>query len=566
MKKLPFPLLLLCLPLVLSCQVAFNTTLLYQYDDPANPVRGGDVVYNDVWGYATPSGKEYAILGGVNNIWVFDVTDTDNVVLIGTDVVANQTYWRDFKTYRHYLYAVSEGGSGLRVYDLDSLAVGKLHLVSASTADFTSAHNIFIDEAQARLYVAGANGSSGASTGLIVYNLATDSQARNPSSPVKVNFAALPASNTAACEVPSNGFYVHDLYVTNNIAYCSHGYSGFYIWDFTNPASPTCLGSQRTGGYNHSSWRSEDGQYIYYAEELGQGRPIGILDISNLSDINPVSSFKMPLLEPTYANNTPHNPFVRGNFLYVSYYEDGLQVFDVADPMNVTRVAYYDTEPANTTYSGTTANWGCYPFLPSGNVLVSDTHNGLFVVQLNLSVFPVELVGFSARAAGKTVQLSWATLSETNNAFFTVERSTNGRDFLPLLQVPGSGNSQQQQDYRALDPKPLPGKNYYRLKQTDFDGQHAYSAIEVVDFVGEAVRVFPTLVTGTAPVQLYLPTAYGSGGRVEVVNVQGQVVFAQALAGEWQVDLQLPPLPNGMYFLKFQYEQTRQVERLLLLR
>ena len=210
MKKLPFPLFLLCLPLLLPCQVAFNTTLLYQYDDPANPVRGGDVVYNDIWGYAAPGGKEYAILGGVDNIWVFDVTDTDNVILIGTDLVASQTYWRDFKTYGHYLYAVSEGGSGLRVYDLDSLALGKLHLVSVSTADFASAHNIFIDEPQARLYVAGTNGA--ANTGLIVYDLATDSQARNPSNPVKVNFAALALPNTTACEVPSNGFYVHDLY------------------------------------------------------------------------------------------------------------------------------------------------------------------------------------------------------------------------------------------------------------------------------------------------------------------------------------------------------------------
>jgi hypothetical protein len=88
-----------------------------------------------------------------------------------------------------------------------------------------------------------------------------------------------------------------------------------------------------------------------------------------------------------------------------------------------------------------------------------------------------------------------------------------------------------------------------------------------VDFAGEWVRVFPTLVTGTAPVQLYLPTAYrDGGGRVEVVNVQGQVVFTQTLDGALQVDLQLPQLPNGMYFLKFQYQQTRQVARLLILR
>ena len=65
----------------------------------------------------------------------------------------------------------------------------------------------------------------------------------------------------------------------------------------------------------------------------------------------------------------------------VSYYHDGVQIYDISNPAAPTKVAYYDTETTNTSYNGFVGSWGAYPYLPSGNVLVSDINNGLFVLK-----------------------------------------------------------------------------------------------------------------------------------------------------------------------------------------
>jgi hypothetical protein len=85
----------------------------------------------------------------------------------------------------------------------------------------------------------------------------------------------------------------------------------------------------------------------------------------------------------------PHNLIFKKQFLYVSYYHDGLYIYDLSDPSNPTVAGYYDTYPDSVApnYNGA---WGVYPFLPSGNVLVSDTEYGLFVFNVNDIISGVE--------------------------------------------------------------------------------------------------------------------------------------------------------------------------------
>ena len=97
------------------------------------------------------------------------------------------------------------------------------------------------------------------------------------------------------------------------------------------------------------------------------------------------TTFKFPL-NPNDDNNRPHNPFIRGDYLFCSYYHDGIQVFDVSDPLNPFTAAYYDTNPTDTAYSGFEGNWGTYPFLPSGLILASDILTGLYVLELDSSI------------------------------------------------------------------------------------------------------------------------------------------------------------------------------------
>jgi hypothetical protein len=107
---------------------------------------------------------------------------------------------------------------------------------------------------------------------------------------------------------------------------------------------------------------------------------------------------------------------------------------------------------------------------------------------------PIELLYFNADANNEKIDLRWATASETNNDYFTVERSKDGELWSNLLNVDGAGNSSYIIQYLDFDLKPLNGTSYYRLKQTDYDGNFSYSNIAVVHYSngsGLDVTVFP---------------------------------------------------------------------------
>ncbi len=369
-------------------EVANGMVCYYRYDDDS-AASNGNLTFNDIWGYTDENGSEFAILGGYDSVYVFDVTDPATTVKVAVDDPPGNSIWRDFKVFDHYLYAVADQGTtGLRVYDLDSLSVGKLHLVGAYTDDFVRTHNIFIEEESSRLYVAGSN-SSAVREGLLIYDLSSDAFAREPNLLKKFQFDTLVGNTTL-------NFYVHDIFVENDTAYCSHGYQGYYIWDLSdlqNLDSADLVGfmdnALATGGsYVHSSWNSADNDYAFVATEVSanpNNLRIYIVDQSDRSNPHVVNTWKEPLLEPGcfQDNNVPHNPFVTDGKLIISYYEDGVQVLDIqTDPENPTVLGYYDTEPENSSYHGTTANWGVYPFFASGTIVASDTKNGMFVMRL----------------------------------------------------------------------------------------------------------------------------------------------------------------------------------------
>lgn len=102
---------------------------------------------------------------------------------------------------------------------------------------------------------------------------------------------------------------------------------------------------------------------------------------------------------------------------------------------------------------------------------------------------PIELIHFSAIAQSNDVLLNWVTASETNNHFFTIERSADAVNFEQVKNINGAGNSNTIKTYSTTDHSPLSGLSYYRLKQTDFDGQSAYSEIVPVQFTNQSLNV-----------------------------------------------------------------------------
>ncbi len=375
MKRIFLLLIILASAYSVHSQDSLNMERVGQWDPASMPTFSG-VQYNDVWGFTAPDGTEYGILGNVDSIMIINLANPTLPTREYGFYGGGHAIWRDFKVYQDYLYAVCDGCSeGMHIFDLSALPGGEVsHLVTIDTF-FTKAHNIFIDTSTQKLYAAGSNA---ASESLVVLDIST------PDTPVRL-------ANHVFTD-PGN-FYVHDVYVRNDTAYCSHGYQGYYIWDMTDLNNVVELGSYDSPGYNHSSWNDKTGIYAYYAEEVPLGRPMAVMDLSNMGnpnqDIQLHTTFRHPISN-TAANVTPHNPFVRGDSLYISYYEDGIKVYDINSPTNPTLIGYYDTYPDNgSSYTGYNGAWGAYPFLPSGHLLIADITYGLNIVKIQDCPNPV---------------------------------------------------------------------------------------------------------------------------------------------------------------------------------
>jgi hypothetical protein len=163
---------------------------------------------------------------------------------------------------------------------------------------------------------------------------------------------------------------------------------------------------------------------------------------------------------------------------------------------------------------------------------------------------PVELLDFTAKRAGNTAQLNWSTASEQNNDYFSVERSSDGRNFAAFDAVRGAGTTTTLQRYEYTDATPLPGLNYYRLKQVDFDGRFKYGPIRSVA-VGRRGELGAAPSPATDRLVITLEEAAGEGGDWQVFDAAGRL----AQSGVWpaeagRLDLDVAALPQGIYMFR----------------
>jgi len=109
------------------------------------------------------------------------------------------------------------------------------------------------------------------------------------------------------------------------------------------------------------------------------------------------------------------------------------------------------------------------------------------------TMLPIELSAFTAKTEAGAVKIKWSTLTETNNDYFTLERSIDGKNWEIINSINGAGTSTQNHSYLYVDNNPYSGTNYYRLKQTDINGDYTYSSIQSVEIKNDNLvyNVFP---------------------------------------------------------------------------
>jgi Secretion system C-terminal sorting domain len=158
---------------------------------------------------------------------------------------------------------------------------------------------------------------------------------------------------------------------------------------------------------------------------------------------------------------------------------------------------------------------------------------------------PVEMIDFDATDQNNKSILKWTTASETNNDFFTIERSADGRNFENIGETKGAGNSSHEITYTFTDAHPVPGINYYRIKQTDYDGQFSYSEIRSVRHTGLSnVSVTPR----TTEDRLYITTELDDYS-ITIYNASGQQV-KRMVDMSLDQNISIETLNAGVYFIQ----------------
>jgi hypothetical protein len=144
------------------------------------------------------------------------------------------------------------------------------------------------------------------------------------------------------------------------------------------------------------------------------------------------------------------------------------------------------------------------------------------------AALPIELLSFKANLKNNVVELHWQTATETNNDYFVIERSVDGKVWESIDTIKGAGTSLTLLNYLLVDENPLSGTSYYRLKQVDFDQKFSYSDIAVVNFEGiKIVDLFPNPSEGNF--NLLINSSIEASIDLTIYNAIGQMIKTQAM-------------------------------------
>lgn len=310
--------------------------------------------YSGMWGYVAPNNKEYALLGTTTGIAVIDCTIGSAPVERGWFPWVAST-WREVRTYSTYAYVTTEASGGFLVIDLTN-PDAPVSLGVRGTGQYGNAHNLGVDMATGRIYIVGTN------NGVAVYD-----GAANPANPPFLGYAAPSGNNN----------YFHDLSIENGYGYGSMIYTGiFRIWNMSTFPPTTLSDSLTPSAFTHNVWPTANGNICVTTDER-DGSLLRFYDTSNKSA--PIARGQMTM-NPV---SIPHNAYIIGNVAHTAWYTEGYQCVDFSDPTTPVVVASYDTWPGAS--GGFNGAWGCFPFLPSGNVYISDRATGLYVLHPDLT-------------------------------------------------------------------------------------------------------------------------------------------------------------------------------------
>ncbi len=314
------------------------------------------------WGYVdSATNKEYALICATNRLEIWDVSDpysptrTSTVPTTGRDL-------KQVRPYSHYALAVNQSDSGLQIIDLSKPDSAVTVFSYRTNSSVGGAHTVHIDGHYAYL---GMNGNAPYSWRVIDIS--------DPLNPLEVGRYLTP--------LPSENYWQsHDSYVKEDTAYIAFLSSGFSIVDISNKSSPKKIADVLyPGAFTHNCWPTENGRYLFTTDEVAGGH-LRVWDIHD-----PASPIQVAEWMPPGIPSIIHNVQVKGNYLYISYYADGVVILDIEDPAQPIEVGHYDTAPQVGPTSSFAGCWDFFPYFPSGKLVASNYSGpaGMWLLRFN---------------------------------------------------------------------------------------------------------------------------------------------------------------------------------------
>ena len=154
-------------------------------------------------------------------------------------------------------------------------------------------------------------------------------------------------------------------------------------------------------------------------------------------------------------------------------------------------------------------------------------------------LLPIELSYFTISQNGEDILFEWETATETNNDYFTIEQSIDGISFHEVARISGAGTTSLSNSYDYSLPATFNGLMYFRLKQTDYNGDYSYSQVQSVFMDNsEYIQVYPTIASDYITIE-------GEYDSVTFSDTQGKIHHPTRMQGN---SYPITALPKGMNF------------------
>ena len=335
---------------------------------PLADLGGGQA--SDAWGWRDPvTDHEYALMGSTKGLIMVDITKPSQPVYLGNLLKPDgQFVWQDVEVFKDHAFVVCDlAPCGMQIFDLSRLR--GVTTPQTWTPDLVypvtmTTHALDINPETGFAYLNGAY--LAAPTHIVDINI--------PKAPVPVGFIADDGyTHDSFCRI----YRGPDARFTGKEICFNFNEDTITIYDVTDKTAITQLARVGYPGasYVHSGWLTQDSRYLLSTDETDNKPLIFVWDVNRLD---------APTLHLTYTGTTAaidHNPYIEGRWAYIANYRAGMRVLDTANVADgaLTEIAYFDvmSGPNSAGYDGT---WTVYPFLPSGNVIVTGMNQGLFVV------------------------------------------------------------------------------------------------------------------------------------------------------------------------------------------